>query len=136
MGSAKTAGRRSYRLLEESIRSFAPMNADGSGGTRILTLWIGVRSMNIHVRDAEGDSQYMEMPSGSTAAMSATSLIDMEGMMEKSRFNDETLYQATMSMARELLNDGVIDEENYKKIRIHFLEKYQPIIGSLSLEMS
>lgn len=63
--------------------------------------------------------------------MIAISLTDMEVMMERSRFTDETLYQATMSMARKLLDDGVIDEENYKKIQAHFLEKYQPIIGSL-----
>ena len=68
--------------------------------------------------------------------MNAMSLIDMEGMMEKSRFRDEALYQATMCMARKLLDDGVIEEEDYKKIRTFFLEKYQPIIGSLSPEMS
>ena len=133
---ARTVASRYYKTLGGKEKSFALTDAGCSGGTPTLILLIEERSMNIHVLAVAGNSQYMGMQSVNIAATNAMSLIGMEGTMEKNRFNDETLYQVTMSMARKLFDDGVIDAENYKNIQAYFLEKYQPIIGSLCPEMS
>lgn len=51
--------------------------------------------------------------------------------MSKEEFNNEKLYQATMYIARKMLNEGLITEEEYRQIDTIFLEKYQPTLGTL-----
>ncbi len=51
--------------------------------------------------------------------------------MTEEQFKDEKLYQATMSMARRMLSQGLISEEEYCQIDTIFLEKYQPVFGTL-----
>ena len=48
---------------------------------------------------------------------------------------NETKYIVTMSMARKLLEHGVIDNEDYVKINTKFTQKYEPKIGMLSAEI-
>lgn len=55
--------------------------------------------------------------------------------MENKRFRDELLYQTAMKQARDMLEMGVIDERDYRNIRRLFIEKYRPIIGTLSAEI-
>ena len=76
----------------------------------------------------------MEIQSGNTAAMSAISRTDSEAEMDAKRFKDEMRFQTVLSIAKKLLRDEVITAEDYKKIRSHFLEKYDPIIGNLTAE--
>lgn len=52
--------------------------------------------------------------------------------MSEKQMRDEKLYQATMSMARRMLGDGLISEEEYRQIDTIFLEKYRPVFGTLS----
>ena len=40
-------------------------------------------------------------------------------------------YRMAMSMARELVNRGIISEEEYAIIDTKMLEKYQPLLGTL-----
>lgn len=69
--------------------------------------------------------------------MSATSTIGSEvGGMSSSEFHNEKLYQATMSMARKMLRDGLISEEEYRQIDTIFLEKYRPVFGTLFSDLS
>lgn len=51
--------------------------------------------------------------------------------MGKEDFKNEKLYQTTMSMARKMLSEGLITEEEYCRIDTIFLEKYRPIFGTL-----
>ena len=51
--------------------------------------------------------------------------------MSKEEFRTEKLYQTTMHLARKMLKDGVISEEEYCQIDTIFLEKYQPVFGTL-----
>ncbi len=51
--------------------------------------------------------------------------------MSKEKFKAERLYQATMSMARNMLLRGLISEEEYRQIDTIFLEKYRPVFGTL-----
>lgn len=70
--------------------------------------------------------------------MNAISLIDSKVMdgMAKDDFVKEKLYQATMSMVRKMLREGLISEEEYRQIDTIFLAKYRPVIGTLFSDLS
>lgn len=51
--------------------------------------------------------------------------------MTEEQFRAEKLYQATMNMARRMLLQGLISEEEYCQIDTIFLEKYRPVFGTL-----
>ena len=51
--------------------------------------------------------------------------------MTEEQFRAEKLYQATMNMARRMLSQGLISEEEYCQIDTIFLEKYHPVFGTL-----
>ena len=51
--------------------------------------------------------------------------------MSKEEFRNEKLYQATMQIARKMLKQGIISEDEYRQINAVFLEKYRPILGGL-----
>ena len=56
--------------------------------------------------------------------------------MTEEQFRAEKLYQATMNMARRMLSQGLISEEEYCQIDTIFLEKYRPVFGTLFSAMS
>ena len=51
--------------------------------------------------------------------------------MSKEEFRNEKLYQTTMHLVREMLSEGIISEDEYRQIDTIFLEKYQPVFGTL-----
>lgn len=51
--------------------------------------------------------------------------------MRKDEFRNEKLYQTTMSIARKMLKEGIVSEEEYRQIDAIFLEKYRPVFGTL-----
>lgn len=51
--------------------------------------------------------------------------------MSKEEFKNEKLYQTTMHIARQMLAEGLISEEEYRQIDTIFTEKYKPILGTL-----
>lgn len=55
--------------------------------------------------------------------------------MSKEQLKNEKLYQATMSMVRRMLENGLISEEEYRQIDTMFLEKYHPVFGTLFSEI-
>lgn len=67
--------------------------------------------------------------------MSATCLIDSEAVMENSRFRDELLFQTSVNMAKTMLDNETITEQEYKEIRRIFIEKYNPPLGTLLSEI-
>ena len=75
----------------------------------------------------------MEMRTGNTAPMSATSQTASEAVMamNEDQFEREKLYQATMNMFRSMLKKGLITEEQYTIIDTKMLKKYQPLLGTL-----
>ena len=50
-------------------------------------------------------------------------------------FQNEMMYQATMSFARKMLRDGLITEDEYRQIDTMFIEKSQPKIGTLFVDL-
>lgn len=86
---------------------------------------------------AERPSLSMAEWSGSIAATNATLSIGSEvAAMSEKQMHDEKLYQATMSMVRRMLEDGLISQEEYRQIDIIFLEKYRPVFGTLFSDIS
>lgn len=51
--------------------------------------------------------------------------------MSKEEFRAEKLYQTTMHIARKMLSEGLISEDEYRLIDTIFLEKYRPTLGTL-----
>ena len=47
----------------------------------------------------------------------------------------EMMYQATMSIARKMLRDGLIYEDEYRQIDTMFIEIYQPKMGVLFVDL-
>ena len=72
--------------------------------------------------------------------IAATSVISPTGsevaMMSKEEFRNEKLYQTTMHLARKMLEEGVVSEEEYRRINTIFLDKYKPVFGTLFSDIS
>lgn len=56
--------------------------------------------------------------------------------MSKEELRNEKLYQTTMHLARKMLEEGIISEEEYRQIDTIFLEKYKPVFGTLFSDIS
>lgn len=52
--------------------------------------------------------------------------------MTKEQFERESRYRVAISVAKTMLQEGLISEEEYGAIDTIFLQKYRPIFGSLS----
>ena len=69
---------------------------------------------------------------GSIAHMSAISLTDLEVLhMSDEQMKNEMLYQGTMSIAKNLLKQGTISEEEYRQIDTMFKQKYAVSLSTL-----
>ncbi|MGI6256589.1 MAG: SHOCT domain-containing protein [Anaerovoracaceae bacterium] len=47
----------------------------------------------------------------------------------------EVLFISTMNLAKKMLDEGMITEEEYRQIILVFSEKYSPIIGTITLDL-
>ena len=56
--------------------------------------------------------------------------------MSKEELRNEKLYQTTMHLARKMLDEGIISEEEYRQTDTIFLEKYKPVFGTLFSDIS
>lgn len=63
-------------------------------------------------------------------AISRTGL-EEAGQMTEEQFRAEKLYYISLSIAKSMLEKGVIDEEVLAIIDTKLLEKYRPISGTL-----
>ena len=52
-------------------------------------------------------------------------------MMSREEGKREIIYQMTMSAAQQMLEKGLISEEEYKQFDTKMQQKYSPIIGTL-----
>ena len=55
-------------------------------------------------------------------------------VMTEEQFDREKRYQASMSMFRTMLKNGLITEEQYAIIDTKMLGKYRPLLGTLFSE--
>lgn len=119
-------------LPEERKRSSAPTVAEINGGTAI---WIRLSERQItilSVRTAKSHSLLTVIKTESIAAMSVISQTDLEvAVMTKEQMERETMYQATMSIAKNLLSKGVISDEEYAQIDTNFRSKHGISLSTL-----
>lgn len=54
--------------------------------------------------------------------------------MSKEELHNDMLYHAAISMAKSMLEKGLITEEEYPEIDTILLEKYRPYLGTLLSE--
>ena len=69
----------------------------------------------------------------SIVVVTAISNQDLEAavMLSKKEFKNEKLYQTTMFIARKMIKERIITENEYHQIDTIFTEKYSPIFGTL-----
>ncbi len=81
----------------------------------------------------EGSSYPTAIPDGNTALTPVILTIGLEvaGQMTEEQFRAEKLYYISLSIAKSMLEKGVIDEEVLAIIDTKLLEKYRPISGTL-----
>ena len=51
--------------------------------------------------------------------------------MTSEQFEREKNYQASLCIAKSMLEKGLIDSREYEKIKVSLIRKYMPIIGGL-----
>ena len=85
--------------------------AEISGGTAISTRCREKPIMSMYVHVVKSLLQLTAISTENTAAMSATSKIDSEvAIVTREQMENEKHYQATMTIAKNLLNEGIISE--------------------------
>ena len=125
-----------HRTSAERKRSSALTSAGTNGGTPTSIRLTAGRYGRSLALAAVRLFRFMGRRRGNTAAMHATSGTGSEvARMSKEQMTNEKLYQATMSMVRRMLAEGLITEEEYRQIDTMFLEKYHPLFGTLCSEI-
>lgn len=51
--------------------------------------------------------------------------------MNKKKFKAEKLYSISLSVAKSMLEKGIISKKEYMEIDAMLLDKYHPILGTL-----
>lgn len=88
--------------------------------------------MNSPVRPVGESLQPTETRVENTAAMPAISRTDSEvAAMNHEEIRNEMAFQATMSIAEKLFEEGAITEEEYSKFEAEMEEKYKSFFGTL-----
>ena len=82
------------------------------------------------------NSQPTVIPAANIAATAAISLLALEAVshMTEIQFQAEKRYQVAISMAKSLLEKGLLTQEEYAVIDTNLLEKFQPALGTLLSE--
>ena len=120
------------RHPEERKRSSALTVAEINGGTATWIRWKERQITILSVRTAKSHSLLTVIKTESIAAMSVISQTDLEvALMTNEQMEKENLYQATMSIAKNLLDKGVISDEEYAQIDTNFRNKYGISLSTL-----
>lgn len=54
-----------------------------------------------------------------------------EAAMTKEQFEREKKYQAALAVARTMLRQGVINEEDFLRIEARLKDKFKPVLGGI-----
>lgn len=94
-----------------------------------------ISDVRIAVRNFTPTEISEENIAATNVTLPTASIRVVTGMSEEA-FKNEKLYQATMRLARKLLSEGIISEAEYRQIDTIFLDKYQPVFGTLFSDIS
>lgn len=75
----------------------------------------------------------MAIPTGNTALTNVMSEAVSKAVMimDEKQFRAEKMYRISLSVARSMLEKGIISKEEYSEIDTILLEKYRPALGTL-----
>lgn len=75
----------------------------------------------------------MKAPGASIVLTPAISGLAIKAVicMSEEQFNNEKLYQVTMTIVRSMLDKGMISTDEYTQIDTMMQEKYKPSLGTL-----
>lgn len=120
------------RFPAERKRSSALTVAEINGGTATWIRWSERQIMSSSVLVVKSHLLLMAIRTESIAATSVISQTDLEvALMTNEQMEKENLYQATMSIAKNLLGKGIISEEEYAQIDTNFRNKYGISLSTL-----
>jgi uncharacterized membrane protein len=120
------------RLPAERKRSSVRTVAEINGGTVIWIRWSERQIMSSSALIVKSHLLLMAIRTESIVATSVISQTDLEvAVMTKEQMEKETMYQATMSIAKNLLNKGMISDEEYAQIDTNFRNKYGISLSTL-----
>ena len=75
---------------------------------------------------------FMEIRTGNIVPMNAISKIVLEvTVMTSEQMQNEVMYQGTMLVAKHLLNQGIISDDEYEQIDTMFRQKYAISLSTL-----
>ncbi len=79
----------------------------------------------------------MVIPVENIAAIAAMLLLALEAVscMTEIQFQAEKRYQVAISMAKQLIEKGLLTQEEYAVIDTILLDKFRPALGTLLSEM-
>ena len=118
--------------MGEKRRSSALINAGINGGMPTWIWSIVKHSMTLYVPIVKSRFGFMEIRIGNIAPTSAISMTDSEvAVMTNEQMQNEKLFQGTMLMAKNLLKQGIISEEEYEQIDTMFRQKYAISLSTL-----
>lgn len=118
--------------MGEKRRSSALINVGINGGMPTWIWSIVKHSMTLYVPIVKSRFGFMEIRIGNIAPTSAISMTDSEvAVMTNEQMQNEKLFQGTMLMAKNLLKQGIISEEEYCQIDTKFKEQYAVSFSTL-----
>lgn len=73
------------------------------------------------------------IPIGNTAHIGVMSADVSKAVMvmDEKQFRAEKMYRISLSVAKSMLEKGIISKEEYSEIDTILLEKYRPVLGTL-----
>ena len=118
--------------MEEKRRSSVLINAGINGGMLAWIRSIAKQSMTLYAPIVKSRFGFMEIRIGNIAPTSAISMTDSEvAVMTNEQMQNEKLFQGTMLMAKNLLKQGIISDDEYEQIDTMFRQKYAISLSTL-----
>ena len=125
------------RQQAEKRRSSVLISAETIGGTVTLTVLIVRLITNLFVQTAGKHSRHMAIKTGNIAVTPAILRTDSEvAAVTEEQMGQENKYRATMLIAQNLLNRGIISEKEYSQIDTMFQQKYAVSLSTLFTDIS
>ncbi len=114
------------------LRNFARIHVVIVGGT-VIYIWLNIRLiMILCALYVVRNLSFTGIKTVSTVLTSVISRIDLVvTIVNEAEGRREIVYQMTMSVARKMIAEGLITEDEYRDFEVKMQEKYRPIIGEV-----
>ena len=118
----------SCKFPSENPVNSARLNAVRNGGTKTAESRLPIKSAALI---AAKISLHTNTNTENIAPMPVMWLTDSTAVMTMSKERSEMLYQVSLFIAKNMLKQGIISDEEFAEIDSLLIEKYNPFIGKL-----